>query len=121
MSAAKYGSLNVPSDEGAGVPFAAATLKSNFRIFSIFFSLNLACVTTAVSFAAADFAALGNYSNGLLYAGYMLSALFVASCAVELRDERPCEVREVWLHACQFKDRWHHIEQLHRLTHNMSL
>jgi MFS family permease len=68
--------------ENESVPFAAATIKTNFIVMSLFFSLNLASCTTVISFAAADFASVGNYSNGLVFLGYMLSALFLAKVVI---------------------------------------
>jgi hypothetical protein len=44
---------------------------------SFYFSLNVASVTTAISFAATDFASINNYSNGLLYAFFAFSCLFI--------------------------------------------
>ncbi|MDA9686868.1 hypothetical protein N9U05_00075 [bacterium] len=82
----KYGSVNAEGNaaDNEAIPYAASTIMTNFIVFTLFFSLNLSCVTTVVSFAAADFASIGNYSNGLLYAGYTLSALFLAKVVIAL-------------------------------------
>jgi hypothetical protein len=85
-AAPSYGSIEPKSDELSATwtlesvttgPGQAITLRNNFIQMSFFFSLNVASVTTAISFASTDFADIANYSNGLLYGFFIISCIFL--------------------------------------------
>lgn len=61
---------------------AVAPLR-NFVKMALAFALNLSTVTTVVAFAGSDFATLGDYSNGILYGAYCLSALFLGAPIID--------------------------------------
>jgi hypothetical protein len=56
----------------------------NFATMTVCYSMTLGCVTTVVSYAAAEFSAVGNYSNATLYGTYCISGLFIGNIVVSV-------------------------------------
>jgi hypothetical protein len=60
----------------------AERLRRNFVRMSVCYALNAACSTTVIAYAGADFHDIGNYSNGVLFGSYCITALFFGNVII---------------------------------------
>jgi hypothetical protein len=60
----------------------AARIQATFQKMCICFAMTMGTVTTVIAFAGADFASIGNYSTGILFGAYCISALFFGNIIV---------------------------------------
>lgn len=74
-----YGERDEVSNADDSGLYSSDALYRNFYAMSIAFSINVGCVITCLAFASTELGnSIGGVSNGILYVGYAITALFFA-------------------------------------------
>jgi hypothetical protein len=77
-------------DRRGGEGENASTLLRSYYMMCVFFSLNLSCATTVISFASSDFPEYGNTSTGTLFGAYCFTAIFFANPILSAMSSKRC-------------------------------